>query len=62
MYASFLQSTDAPPKLRLINPSFRAVLAVSNVPDSHILLSGWSRIVEARDRAGAGYSARYPAG
>ena len=34
----------------------------SDVPDSQFLLSGRSRIVEARGRAGAGYSAGYPAG
>jgi len=38
------------------------VAKASDVPDSQFLLSDRSRIVEARGRAGAGYSAGYPAG
>ena len=36
-------------------------ILTSDVPDSQFLLSGQSRIVEARGRAGAEYSAGYPA-
>ena len=46
---------------QLLNVSVLYVCS-SDVPDSQFLLSGRSRIVEARGRAGAGYSAGYPAG